>query len=287
MKKTRILSLLLALVLVGSALGGCSQEPAEQQGSSVDTQSASQPVSSASSQEGTDSNSETQSQTERVPTAEVKAFTDKIGRLVDLSRYNDHSTGNESCHFALPYEEEAKLQFPGGLQIQLGTGKAFTLPIAYADLEKLGWKASNVDMEEMLEPNHYTFGSVSKIANSKGQEALFGLHHNSQQALPYKECDVYALKVTMYNSFDHSQRYDTAAPFTLCGSITQNSTVADVIHALGSPDAISYYVSYKADGQYNYSTTKLTFRQTDRSELVFEFEQDKMLTAKCEYNIFQ
>ncbi len=208
-------------------------------------------------------------------------FVEKLSSLIDVSLYNyteyDNSLGGQ---YMMDYDLQKKTSYNIDYGVKLDDGTEFTLPVPIKDLEKLGWTLTN---NPKVEPGKIVSGPSLK--NSDGDYLYFVSAANfTENTLDFSECILTAYKIELYTT-DHKSEHPNAIGFTMCDTITEASTLEDIIQELGNPTSVSAYI-YEHDGEYQKTTITLSYDQFGEvyNGLKFELSGDGNYIVKVEYS---
>lgn len=279
MKNKRALSLVLAIVMILTVLAGCGSE-----GNTDSPASENRKPTAETSDEATVS-TESQIQvdtSEKGYIASKDDFVTKMAELLDLSLYMDLNEGDDTYSYHIKYEN--RKEYDLDYTIQLGDGTAFTMPITFSELEQMGWS-----LEESSSPDREIksgFSSSGWIVNASGKELYVWAWNPTDKTITYKECTVHWIEAQQ-SKFSSFEKLDTASDFTLCGSLTNASTLEDIIARLGNPTSVFCDVDFDNEGNYSYSTLEVTYEQRSSaySSLTFILVGDGSCILTVEYKV--
>lgn len=287
MKKFRILSIALALLIILAMFAGCSIQLniGETTPSSTDTQATTntQPSDTVGT---TESNIQADTSNKSYITTK-DAFVDKMEQLLDLSLYTelDESDVGSSILCLYQIDEENEKEYDLDYKLQLGDGSEFTIPITFSELEKKGWilrETSDPDRE--LDSGYMTFGTIE---NASGKTLSVAAYNPTEEKIAFKECTVINVDSQQYGSFDPTKRLDDAIDFTVCDSLTNASTLEDIIQRLGNPYYITCALRFDDDGKYTDSSIEISYQQESSaySQITFKLSGDGNYITALNYDV--
>ncbi len=303
MKQSKLISLILALVIVLLAFTGCGEKEETKTESAGSQAASSQPAQSDASQPSTTPSSPDQSNsndpsTPSAPSAlndadavakgfitTKDAFTAKLSGLIDLSLYQPLSEGTSIYTYTLDSKNHE--DYPLDYKVKLEDDTEFTLPITLNELKKKGW-THNLDENHTMEAHTYFLTSTT-LSNPAGKEISVGIENDSDQTLSLGECTVYEVVSNQYRFSKYTQtaneaKFSKAAAFTVCNTITNQSTMEDVIAQLGNPYNIYLSVSHDGNGNFKTSSITLTYDQKSlKGELKLSFSGDTKYLTEITY----
>lgn len=278
MKQIKLISLILVVIVMLSAFAGCGGKNDDSSSDKKDTAQSEDKASSTISDDNnnenssdTDTDSEADSPKEYITTRE--AFLDKASELFELSLYGelnesgDKELGFSTHIYSMDYlnQKEYALDY----KIKLGDGSEIVLPITYSELEKKGWTfRTNSSAERELEPDYLT---QATLINANGQTLDVSIYNNTSNNIALKDGIVIDISSQQYNS-DATEKLNTAIDFSVCGSLSQKSTLEDIVDTLGNPYMISYGIFYNNDGEYYYSSIEIQYKQKSSAYSHITFE---------------
>lgn len=224
MKAKKIFLILTAIILVVSVFSGCGSKKAVSSDKSASSESAVSKNSVENSKK-------------------IEQFNKKVSGLVDTSKY-DHkdrkSTDGksyDSCSYSLLYKNQVPYNFD--YSINFSNGSSITLPISFSEMKKTDW---TTETEDNYQISNKTKSGI-RYTNSAGEEITLWAHNPSDSDeevnVNLSDSSFYEAQLTVY---DYSgKKSDTAPEFTVMNGIHQDSTMEDVIKALGAPTYIMYY----------------------------------------------
>lgn len=287
MKKFRLLSFVLALLLIITMFAGCGSK--ENTDGTVDNSTDTQSTTDAGDNEPTnftESNVEVDTSNKGYITSK-DAFVSKMAELLDISLYADLNesdyTSFRSYYYQLDYEN--KKEYDLDYKIKLGDGSEFTMPITFSELEKKGWvlqESSAPDRE--MGAGLMTFGTIK---NASGKSLRVAAYNPTDKTITFKECTVINVDAQQYSTFDPTAKLDDAIDFTVCGSLTNASTLEDIINKLGNPYSINCTLHFDDEGKYTNSDIEITYMQKSSaySQLVFDLSGDGNYITTVNYDV--
>lgn len=270
MRIRKLLALVMVLAIAATLFGGCGEEKA--------------PATTAATDAPTEAPTETAGGTttatwEPAPEGYITstdAFLSKMEELLDMSLYETPDMRESSG--SIDIKERITYDFDYTVKLNDDTG--FTMPCTYADLEKQGWTCRN-DPDQEVKASSI---AIAYFTNAAGQEVLIHGYNTSDKTIAFRECQFAAMGYTMRSRY--SGEWESDAPtFTICETITEKSTLEDIIAALGDPSNVQYFQTRGDDGSYLYTSISATFTQKDGiGTLRFEFSGDTGSIVEMEYS---
>ena len=282
MKKLKLLSLALAVIMILSAFAGCGDKDSDKKDAAQAGDKTSSTVSGDNNNgnsSDTDTDSETESPKGYITTKE--AFLDKASKILDLSLYDDLLESENFYSYSINYTN--KKEYALDYKIKLGDGSEFTLPVAFSELEKMGWSfLQGTEAERKIEANIQT---ITTLKNTNGQTLGIWIYNDTSKTLPLKDCIVGEIRSEQYDQFD-GIKPNTAIDFSVCGSLNQASTLEDIVEKLGNPSSLSYSIFFDLDEKYEYSTIQIDYDQKSSASnrISFELSGDGNFITKIKYS---
>lgn len=272
MKKLRLLSLILVLLMILTTLVGCRSalDESVSTGNSPSTQDT-MSIETSDTVATTESNLDVDVSDKGFITTK-DAFVNKVAELLDVSFYSD-LTESDNTSFKIYYYQvkpENEQEYDLDYKIKLGDGSEFTMPITFSELEKKGWilqESSDPDRE--IESGFMTFGTVE---NASGKTLSVAAYNPTDKTIAFKECTVINVDSQQYSTFDSTEKLSDAIDFTVCDSLTNASTLEDIVEVLGNPYSISCTLRYDGEGKYTNSEITVTYMQKSSAYSQIEFE---------------
>lgn len=222
----KILALVLSVLMIASLLCACGGNETAETEKSAAAQTEAQNVISEETEAGVE---ETLGDD---PLSRCKAM---LGDTVSLDSYDEPDVDEESVF--IYSSKDAKLDYT----ITPADGTTFQLPMKYQDLLDAGWTC---DQDYLLPENmdaDYETGIY--YSNANGDILVAILANPTDAVIPVEESWITGIYVGEY--------YGSAQSFSVSG-ITPDSTVADIISALGEPSVIYYeYDEEDEEGELN------------------------------------
>lgn len=213
-----------------------------------------------------------------------ETFISVIGSLVDLSLYGDLSAGDYSGYSIYSYtlKSENKVTYNLDYKVTLGDGTTFTMPIDVADLKDMGWSLK-YSSDQTIRPGYKT---EAWIENADGQAIYAEIYNDGTIEKSLENCTVIGVQMNQYST-DTISPHETAPGFTVCGNITEDSGIADIINKLGTPTSIVCSIHYDDNNRVEYTKVELGYGQPDepRSGIRFELSGTGDYIAIADYNI--
>ncbi len=284
MKKVKILALILALAMIVSAVSGCGEKTNNNDAGNTDNntvQSEQQADAGSSSQDNSAAEAPTNSNPKKITTKEE--LVSVVGSLVDLSKYDDlnESDLTSSTSYTYNLKSENKKEYDLDYKVKLGDGTEFTMPITIKDMEAKGWKIKTPS-DQKISSGYMTW---EVLENNSGKSIRVSVYNATDKKVTTKDCTVIGFEGEQYDILDISSRFESAIDFTVCGSITQNSTLEDIIKKLGEPTSISCNIR-ETDGKFADSKITVEYRQKSSAYSYIRFElsgaDDCILSVKYE-----
>lgn len=261
MKAKNIFLILTAIILVISVFSSCGSKKAD----SSDKSASSESTSSKNSVENS---------------KEIEQFNKKVSGLVDTSKYDheDQKTTDGKGYFCCSYKLLYKNQVPYNFDysINFSNGSSITLPISFSEMKKTDW---TTETEDNYQINNKVKSGI-RYTNSAGEEITLWAHNLSDSDekvnVNLSDSSFYEAQLTVY---DYSgKKSDTAPEFTVMNGIHQDSTMEDVIKALGAPTCISYNPKS--------SSVNLYYKEADYGSISLNFIDDgeHMESLSYKYN---
>lgn len=244
----KLIALLLAMIMVLSmAACGSSEEPAETTVAPAETTPADNEQVQNDQPENEESDLE----------AELKAI---VGTAVDLNAYEVRYVDEEQARLMLIDEENTVLDYV----ITVGEGTRLQLPCAYSEALNAGW-VSSVEWEENQEGN--TLGTDTH-SDASGNTINITIQNPTEETMNL--ADLWITSVTAGNGLDYTAAFDVSG-------ISEGSTMANVVSAVGLPAYISYYVDE------DYVSLKFEYNAAD-GFLTFYFDPETALVSAVGYS---
>lgn len=291
MKKVLAIVLCLALVMTLAACGSkpdAETTPTEQQTKATEAPTATKPVEkeTVAATEPTENTSNSKGYI-----TSKEAFISKVETLVDTSLYSESLEDDDDdslqkfqiYSYELKWENEKEYDLD--YSIKLSDGTNFTLPVTVAELEKQGWTLSAYDADRNLSAGYMTWANLK---NTSGKELYVGICNLSEETIQLKEGTVNLVSADQYSSNDNfSKRLDEAVDFTVCGSLTNSSTLEDIVKRLGAPSFIAWTVYVDDDGAYEYSKLEVEYVQKSSvySHIYFTLSGDGNYITDVSYEV--
>lgn len=288
MRKTKLIALVLAMLMILTLFAGCGTN--DNGGNDVTNNASDTQSTTEDKNEVTNNSSETNINVDTSNKGYItskEAFVDKVTELIDVSLYRDITesdyTSFKSYFYELNYEN--KKEFDLDYKIKLGDGSEFTMPITFSELEKKGWvlqESSAPDRE--MGSGLMTFGTVK---NSAGKTLSVAAYNPTEKTITFKECTVINVDSQQYSTFDSTEKLSDAIDFTICGTLTNASTLEDIIERLGNPYSINCTLHYDDKGNYTYSDIEVTYMQKSSaySQLKFQLSGDGNYITAINYDV--
>ena len=164
------------------------------------------------------------------------------------------------------YTKEYNLDY----KIRLGDGSEFTMPITFAELETKGWFLQNSsDPDRDMASKYMTWGIIE---NTYGNTLNVAAYNPTNSTIKFKECTVINLTSNHFSSFDYEQKVVGAIDFLVCDSLSNASTLEDIISKLGNPYSLSCFMHYNEDGTFSHSEINVTYQQKSSAGSLITFK---------------
>ena len=159
-----------------------------------------------------------------------------ITNIVDLSHYTLSKTSDSesSSYYTLNADLNNKQDLDHTMVLD---GVELIYPLTFEELGQKGWKISSEDAaNEEMKPS---YAMSSYCENSAGHTIYVMGYNHLAEAAAYDKCTVKDIEITVLSSDDkYSKALKSAPEFIIYGSITNASTIQDIINVLGEPSAI-------------------------------------------------
>ncbi|MBE6784930.1 MAG: hypothetical protein E7538_01670 [Ruminococcaceae bacterium] len=216
-----------------------------------------------------------------------ESFVEKISDLVDLSQYEDldqSEVGNSVLYFYnMNSEKETTINFD--YSIQLGDGSEFVMPITLNELEVKGWK-----LHYSSDPNFELksgYSTTDLIENKDGKQLYVDLFNPNEETIALKDATVVAIESEQFSTSYHEEKMDQAIEFKVCDSITNTSTLEDIISVLGNPNEIVCTIVNNDNG-YDHCKIEISYNGSSAySNIEFNLSGDGnyILNMSYDYDI--
>lgn len=279
MKAKRLLALALAVMLMLTAFAGCGKKDAEKE-------EKKEPVSQ--SEEKTDEKKvDTNVPAEETGITSKESFVNTMSKLLDLSLYMDLSESYNGSYDSFSYRMKYENQKDYDLdkKVRFADGSEITLPVKVAELSSKGWNfAYDSSAGEELKSGYETASIGFK--NSSGKQFDSYVYNHTSITTTLDNCEVSGIIVNQYGTINPNEKIDTAIGFTVCGTITENSTLEDIIARLGNPTSVSCYVHRDDAGAFKYSKVNIEYMQDSAPSnwLKFTLSGDKGYITEMSYS---
>lgn len=293
MNTRKLIALLLCLCMVLVLFSGCKKTEEK-------TETNDQKQDSVLQDDEKDSEIETQEDTNK-PTEETQNKVDtsnkgyitdeeslmaRVEELLDTSLYGDMNKSDNTSFVSYWCERsyDNRPEYDLDYKYEFGDGSVVQLPLAFAELEEEGWTLSSTNDDQELDPGYMTFG---RVKNSSGKELSVAAYNHTDSKAAFKDCTVVNMDSTQYSDLDTAKKVSSAIDFTVCGSITNASTLEDIIDVLGDPTTLYCSFHYDDNGNYKYSKLTVTYMQASSaySQLVFELSGDGNYIIEVCYDV--
>lgn len=216
------------------------------------------------------------------------SFVSKVSELVDISLYENLETIDESKYYQMyEYKLKSTVESSNNLDywIGLGDGTEFTMPITFKELEKKGWS-----LKKESKPNEKVSAGIMSygyIENAQGKELFTFVYNPSNKKKALKECTVIGVTADQIRILNPVEKLAEAIDVAVCDSVTNASTLEDIIRKMGNPTIIDYTVEYD-NGKYSYSIVELYYEQsgTVPGQLYFRLSADGNFITAIHYQMF-
>lgn len=213
-------------------------------------------------------------------------FIKYISKFIDISHYNEPYESDKSISIRLNENQEKDYELD--YKIDFSDSSSITLPTDYNELVTSGWKtvASYNENTEIKgnENNALIYGC--DFENLVGETFHASFLNATNKTVKLSECPIYAVKIETYvyngNEGEKPRKARENAPqFTVCGSITNQSKLEDIIKVLGEPTKISFGI---IDEGYNIMTVSYTQKSDFLNSIEFDFWFDENVIQEVRYN---
>ncbi|MBE6768209.1 MAG: hypothetical protein E7549_04775 [Ruminococcaceae bacterium] len=295
MKRIKLLSLLLVLVMLLSLLAGCGEKevvldtPTEEDGTSAVTTTT---TTTRVTEEDEETYTTTKAEPSDVPAegyiTSKETFIQRMDEMLDLSLYNElyESTSEFFDSYSYSIQYDHKQEYDLDYTCQLDDGSEIAMPMTFDELAKEGWTLSNeAQGEQEISANCIAF---PHIKNKDNNDIGISVYNSTKEAITLKECVLMQMRLTQYSTYDPSEREEGAIGFTVCGNLTEASTTKEIIKRLGNPSNVYCSISKSDEGEYRNTRLTLTYRQPDiRGSIEFQLSGDGdyilQVTYEAEY----
>ena len=211
-------------------------------------------------------------------------FLEKIGKLIDMDMYEvDEAAG----YVELTLKDEYQKSFDFNYRVDIGND-SIKLPVSFADMKNSAF-SSDVANDKKIS-NHLEYGVTYQTTNGK-EITLSTTNTNDLLSEDSVECDIadctfykFSAYVFEEDSDDNVEKNNEIADFDIYG-ITSDSSIEDVLEAVKNPT----YITYDAD----FNTIEIMYSEkignsnstADYSRLSVDFfaVQNRMESIKYEY----
>lgn len=270
MKPIKLLALLTASLMIITLLCGCGDNKTNTEESQVE---------SSASVITTDAPDTKQPQTSNASYITSKEDFDELFDTIlpDTGYYLEESSGStyNSYHYSLVPED--MVDYDLDYSVKHSDGTEFTLPISVKDIESKGWNFKDSDYKDETLSSGYAFASSIPFVNSQDSTMRFYIFNDTDDKAKLTDCTASGVEFEIPDA--------TADYFTICGNITNNSTIEDIINCLGAPSTIDLTIWNNDNGEYDRTNIKLTFTQKSNltSSLYFEISGDENRITNLQY----
>lgn len=290
MNTRKLIALLICLCMTLTLLAGCKEveKKAESDNKMQDTVQQDQDKDNLTETEENTDKPEEETQN-KVDTSNKGYITDEaslmenVEKLLDTSLYGDmYKEDNTSfVSYWCERNDDNRPEYDLDYKYEFGDGSVVQLPLTFAELKEEGWTLSSTNDDQELDPGYMTFG---RVKNSSGKELSVAAYNHTDSKAAFKDCTVINMDATQYSDLDTAKKLSSAIDFTICGSITNASTLEDIIDVLGDPTTLYCSFHYDDNGNYQYSKLTVTYTQESSaySQIVFELSGDgNYITEVC------
>ena len=268
MKKIKLLSLALAVIMLLSAFAGCGNKDTDKSDSSKDN----------SQSETNDNNSETNNNSSDSTNKKITSkeeFVGEMGELLDLSLYSelDETITSLSQTYTYNLDHKNKTDYNLDYTISFNDGSGFTLPITFSELEKKGWSIDPFYGPDNDIPTNGVTGC--KIIHSSGKVLGVSVYNPTNKTIKLKECTVTGVDTG-----------SSGVDFTVCGALSTSSTTENIINKLGNPTFSACVILLDGNGEYKESNVVLSYSQnTTEGSITFTLSGDDNRLIDIDYKI--
>lgn len=276
----RLIALAMTLVLLLSVLSACGNAP---EAPVTNDTPVVEPDTPSNDANDVPDESPASSQTNSITSKE--AFIETVESLVDVSLYDwSSSESDSSSNYSYYIKSENETNYDLDYSITLSDGSTFTLPISFAEMKELGWTLQESSQSDaQMDPGYMSWGYCE---NTSGQELYISAYNPGEEIISFGECSVCEVEFSLFDTFENPpEPYENTPGFTICGSITQDSTLEDIISVLGAPSSLDYFIYKDDSGNYKSSTIYVEYVQESSpySNLEFEISGDGNYIMTMEY----
>lgn len=183
--------------------------------------------------------------------ATLKDFAATLSSYVDP----DHYLLKEDegyCTYTLKKDVAKTTVYNLDYTIDLG-GTPVTLPLTYGELVQAGWTSTSDPSSSVKSSDGIGIFASCQNTQKKWFYATIVNRTGTEQQL--KDCNVVSIQIKNYEydyTVNNTVWNDEAAPFTICGSIKNTSSLKEITEVLGEPTTIFFYeetCEYNSDDQ--------------------------------------
>lgn len=237
----RLLAMLLAVTMLAAMLCGCASGGTKEAQETQETQET----------EGAAEENVTETKKSATATGTPQEIAESlVGDSLDLSIYEVDKDEDSISYFSFgqsgtfPYEitiSGLKLQFDG--------------VTTYQDVLNAGWSSN------MPETADASYRYINTLVGPEGEHFAVDLTNVKEEAIPIEETYVMGITAGIKDN----------SGFTF-GSITEKSTISDVIKAIGTPYSVSYYENLGLELSFEDNTCD------SKNSISFTFDRDGVMT---------
>lgn len=264
----KILAILLALATLFS-LCSCSLLGKDDSDNTTVAETVDESKNSAEEQPTSAKDTETTTKKEVVHAENYITSTDdfieKLSSLIDTSIYTVRE-GDNYYTYEMDYDLQKETSYDIDYSVKLGDGTNFALPVPVKEFEKQGW---TISQNPEVKAGYVVTGP--RMESSQGNYLWNVSAANlTDDTLKFNECDLVGCKIELYTT-DHKNVADGAIDFIICDTITEASTLEDIIKRLGNPTIVSCNIS-EYNGEYDRTKITLGYEQLGEVYDGLEFE---------------
>ena len=125
------------------------------------------------------------------------------------------------------------------------------------------------------------------LENGSGQTFSATICNLTENTVAFKDTTVIGMESAQYDSLEPSEKYEDAIDFTVCGSLTNHSTLEEIILLLGNPTTLDITLWYDDSGAYEYAEIEIEYCQADTAgsklSFVLSGDGDYILSVSYDY----
>ena len=278
MKKIKILSLILTALMIMCVMTGCGSSKGDNN-SNITTDISTNPVGTTSI-----------NNTENIINASddkyiysKETFVEKMSALIDVSLYTlDENNSGTFSIYSYNIQSDKKTATNLDCTVKIYDGTEITMPISVKEFKNKGWNFKHNDSENNLGAGLLTF---SAFENADGKNLSADLFNSTDRTVTFEEATITGIESQQYSTSDHNKKIEGALDFKVCNSITNDSSLVDIISVLGNPTSVICSISKESNGQYKYSKVTIKYEgSSSYNYLEFELSGDNNRILTMEYD---